>query len=167
LAELITDLQEIESLATELEIENDQFKIFIKTIDGSSVDKIVFSINADISPQIDCTKCGNCCRVLMIHITEEETEKLSLQLNLPVNKIKEKYIETSEQGQMILNKMPCTFLNDRKCTIYDQRFTECREFPHLHKENFKNRIFSTMMYYAICPIIFNVVEALKEKINFK
>lgn len=167
LKELVTDLQKIELHSIEKEAENDAFKIFISKTDGAYVDNLVSKLDDEISPKIDCTKCGRCCQVLMIHVTEKEVEKLAENNHLSVEKIKENYVETSQQGQMILNKMPCSFLNGKKCSIYGERFTECREFPHLHKPNFIGRIFSTMMYYSMCPIIFNVVEALKEKTNFK
>ncbi len=68
---------------------------------------------------------------------------------------------------MIINSIPCHFLKDTTCTIYQNRFTECREFPHLHKANFKARFFSTIQYYSMCPIIFNVTETLKDKLGFK
>jgi len=36
----------------------------------------------------------------------------------------------------------------------------------LHKDNFTDRLFGTLMYYAMCPIIFNVVEELKMQSGF-
>ena len=81
--------------------------------------------------------------------------------------MKEKFIEESQGGQLIINTIPCHFLADNKCTIYENRFTECRDFPHLHKDGFTARYFNTIMYYHMCPIIFNVVEVLKEELGFK
>jgi hypothetical protein len=68
---------------------------------------------------------------------------------------------------MIMNSIPCGFLSENKCTVYEKRFDECREFPHLHKDNFKGRLFGTLIHYAMCPIIFNVVEELKKATGFK
>jgi Fe-S-cluster containining protein len=131
------------------------------------VDSVVHEINNTITPQIDCTQCGNCCKSLMINITPQETDSLAVHLNMDVNTVKEKYIETSEQGQMIMSAIPCHFLSGTQCTIYENRFKECRDFPHLHKQNFTARLLGTLMYYSMCPIIFNVVESLKAKLNFK
>ena len=164
---LITDLYTIKHIAADKEMENSHFRIFLKQQDGELVDSIVHQLNEAITPQIDCTQCGNCCRSLMINVSPEETASLALHLKMEVAVVKKKYIEISEQGQMIINTIPCHFLGISSCTIYENRFAECREFPHLHKDNFRGRLFGTLMYYAICPIIFNVVETLKEKLDFR
>ncbi|MEO6731030.1 MAG: YkgJ family cysteine cluster protein [Ferruginibacter sp.] len=163
---LLTDLNKINHIAVEKESENDSFRVFLKQQDISQVDNMVHQLNEEIAPQIDCTKCGNCCKSLMINITEEEAISLATRLQVSVADAKKKYIEQSEQGKMIINTIPCHFLEGSSCSIYEHRFTECREFPHLHKPHFPQRLFGTLMYYAMCPIIFNVVERLKEAIGF-
>lgn len=163
---LQTNLTEIREIAAEKEPENDSFRIFLKQEDGEQIDSIVHQLNDEVTAQIDCTQCGNCCKSLMINVTEEEVESLATNLQISPLAVKENYIEESEHGRMIINTIPCHFLSGTKCSIYQHRFTECREFPHLHKPNFTRRLFGTMMYYAMCPIIFNVVENLKAKLKF-
>jgi hypothetical protein len=102
----------------------------------------------------------------MINITKEETDQLASHLQISETQLIDQYIEQSEQGQMIINTIPCHFLKETSCSIYEHRFTECREFPHLHKPHFTGRLFGTMQYYEICPIIFNVVEKLKEDLYY-
>lgn len=164
---LVTDLQKIKLVASDKEAENDEFRIFLKQQDSAQIDSIAYKLNEEITPQINCTLCGNCCKSLIINVTQQETESLATHLKTTVTVIKEKYIEISGQGQMIINTIPCHFLEGTSCSIYENRFTECREFPHLHKNNFTARLFGILMYYALCPIIFNVVEKLKEKLDFR
>jgi len=102
----------------------------------------------------------------MINVTPPEAENVANHLDLALNIFKEKYIEESQQGQMIMNTIPCHFLAGSMCTIYENRFTECREFPHLHRDNFQGRLFGTLMHYSMCPIIFNVIEELKIQTGF-
>ena len=97
----------------------------------------------------------------MIDITQEEAKSLALRLQINEAEVREKYFEESQEGQLIMNTIPCAFLGGTRCNIYEDRFTECRDFPHLHKTGFTSRLFGTLMNYAICPIIFNVVESLK------
>lgn len=163
----VTDLEKIKQLAAERDNENDSFRFYLKQQDGAAIDAIVHRLNNDITPQIDCTACGNCCKSFMINVTAQEADNLARHLQTSVTELKEKYIEESSQGQMIINTIPCHFLKGTKCSIYEHRFAECREFPHLHKNNFTSRLFGIMMYYAVCPIIFNVVEELKEQLHFK
>jgi Fe-S-cluster containining protein len=127
----------------------------------------VHRLNETVTEQIDCTQCGACCKMLMINVEPAEAESVSAHLGISTTEFKEKYIEESLQGQMIMSSIPCHFLKDKTCTVYPNRFSECREFPHLDRKNFKDRLFGTLIHYAICPIIFNVVEELKIETGFK
>lgn len=148
-------------------MENDAFRIFLKQQDSAELDEMVHAINDQVTPRVDCTECGACCKNLMINVTPTEAENVAGHLQMPVTHFKEQYIEESLQGQMIMNTIPCHFLAGTMCTIYENRFTECREFPHLHRNNFQGRLFGTLMHYGMCPIIFNVIEELKLETGFK
>jgi Fe-S-cluster containining protein len=163
---LLTDLGVIKNLAAERENENDTFRVFLKNKNSNDIDALVQQLNDSITPKIDCTQCGNCCKSLMINITHPEAAALAVKLKMELPDLKKKYIEESHQGQLIMNTIPCHFLSGTKCSIYENRFTECRDFPHLHKDNFTDRLFGTLQHYGMCPIIFNVVEELKERIGF-
>lgn len=131
-----------------------------------AIDAMVFELNAAISQKIDCTTCGNCCKSFMINVAEDEANKLAGHLQVSVGELKAKYIEEGSAGLMIINKIPCHFLEGTKCSIYEYRFSGCREFPHLDRPGFTDRLFGIFMYYGMCPIIFNVVEELKQKTGF-
>lgn len=146
--------------------ENYDFHLFLKKQDGNVIDTLVHTLNEKVSSEIDCTLCGNCCRSLMINVEPGEPEVLSMHLKMPLSELQEKFIEVSQQGKMIVNTIPCHFLAENICTIYPHRFHECREFPHLHKPGFVQRFPGTIMHYARCPIIFNVIEELKKVINY-
>ena len=163
----IQDLSVIQNASAYNEEENDLFRIFLKQQNSAQVDKMVHILNSTISAQIDCTQCGNCCRSLMINVEPAEANNVAAYLQIPAADFKHAYIEESEQGQMVINTIPCHFLKQNKCSIYAHRFNECREFPHLHKPAFTSRLFGTFMHYGRCPIIFNVVEALKVDLSFK
>ncbi|MEO6584631.1 MAG: YkgJ family cysteine cluster protein [Ferruginibacter sp.] len=135
-------------------------------MDGNFLDELVKEISQPITAAIDCTACGACCKSLMINVTEEDIKPLCGKMKLSIPEFKAAFVEESLQGRMVINTIPCHFLSNNKCTVYEERFTECREFPHLHKSNFKGRIFGTLMHYAMCPIIFNVVEILKIQTGF-
>ena len=164
---LITDRNFIKTISEEKLDENDAFRSYLQKMDSNELDKKVHAINDIITPQIDCTQCGACCRQLMINVTEEEKIKVAHHLHITPGDFKDKYLEESMQGKLIMSSIPCHFLADSKCTVYENRFTECRAFPHLHETNFKGRLFGTLIHYAMCPIIYNVVEVLKVEVGFK
>jgi uncharacterized protein len=163
---MIIDLGEIAAFSNLKQRENEQFVDFLKSCDSNEVDEAVVKINAEIEPQIDCTKCGNCCKTLMVNVTAKESKDLSVFLNLSLDEIKAKYLEEGLQETFIMKSMPCSFLEGTKCSIYENRFEGCKEFPNLNKTEFTKRLFTTMMHYDRCPIIFNVMEELKRVTNF-
>lgn len=163
---MVTSLEKIAALSADNEQENDAFTDFLKSQESHEIDKLVFSLNKKIEPAIDCTACGNCCKTLMINVTEQEAENLSNHLNQPIETVKQQYLERGLGNQYIINQMPCHFLSGTVCSIYPQRFAGCREFPALHQPQFTQRLFTVFMHYGRCPIIFNVVEALKIETGF-
>lgn len=163
---LQTNRQQIAELAEKREEENDRFRFFLKSLPSHQVDAMVHRLNDEISAANDCTQCGACCRKLMIEVSASDAERMATGLQIDITDFETSYVEKGHEGRMLLNHIPCRFLEGNKCTQYEHRFTDCREFPHLHQPNFTGRLFSTLMNYAICPIIFNVVEELKKETQF-
>ena len=162
-----TNLDVLAQAETDKEEENFYFKEALGHKNHTEVDNLVFALNEEIAPQISCTACGNCCKTLMVNVTPPEAEGLAVHLGITEGELKEKYIETSQQGDMmIVNTIPCHFLKGTMCSIYEHRFAECRDFPGLHRPDFVKRLFATFMHYGRCPIIFNVIEQLKIKTGF-
>lgn len=128
---------------------------------------MVSRLDQRISPRINCTDCGNCCKSLMVLINDTEADNLSRHLGQSREDFDQAYLEKGSNGLMIMNRMPCPFLVDRKCSVYEHRFEGCKEFPALHLPHFKQRMFTTFMHYERCPIIFNVVEQLKDEMSFE
>ena len=162
-----TDLEYIRHFANAKEAENDRFKEIIRNTESLSIDELVKELDAMVSPTISCTDCGNCCKSLMVCLNETEADALSAHLQQSREEFDTKYLEKGSNGMMIMNQMPCHFLSENKCTIYEYRFEGCREFPALHLPDFKERLFTTFMHYDRCPIIFNVVEQIKDRIGFE
>lgn len=155
-------------IATESEerlLENEQFRRFLGAYAGN-LDELVHDLNFRISSKVDCTACGNCCRSLMINVTRQEANELADRLGCTLAELKDSHLEESMGGQLIINTIPCHFLLENKCMVYEDRFAECREFPGLHRDGFRDRIFSTLMHYGRCPIVYHLIEELKGITNF-
>ncbi len=139
--------------------------MFLKQQDALKIDEQVFALNEAITPKIDCTTCGNCCKTLMINVTESEADNLAAHLQQTRVNFDNNYLEKGS-SMMVMNAIPCSFLANNKCTVYDHRFAGCREFPALHVPDFTKRLFTTFMHYERCAIIYNVVEQLKIDTGF-
>lgn len=161
-----TDLQTISTKSiVDYEV-NKKFMDYLQQLNAHEVDDAVYQLEHTIAPQIDCTQCGNCCKTLMINVEEKEADQVSRTLGISRKEFDEQYIEKSIGGRMLVNKIPCHFLSDNKCTIYLNRFAGCKEFPALHLPQIQKRLFTVLMHYGRCPIIFNVMESLKLQVGF-
>ena len=164
--EIKTNLKEIGIIAKDKQEENDGFSLFLKKQSHSNIDSLVFRLNEEITPQIDCTQCGNCCKTLMIQVDPIELKHLSAALQMSEGEFEDAYIEKGCSGKMLINTIPCHFLSENKCSVYEHRFSSCREFPALHLPQITSRLFTIFMHYDRCPIIFNVIESLKQELSF-
>lgn len=160
------DILKIEKAGKLRRNENFDFRAFLKGQDPDKIDRIVHRLNREISSRIDCTNCGNCCDKLQPYIKDRDISKLSEKLNMTPDQIEDKYIE-SDQFDKHFKNLPCSFLKNKKCTIYNDRPEDCHSYPHLHKKGFTSRLLGVIENYSICPIVFNVYEHLKEELLFR
>jgi predicted aldo/keto reductase-like oxidoreductase len=82
LKQLEIDIEKIARLREQKEKKNFDFRTFLKGQDFKRIDKIVHRIDKEIRSQIDCRKCGNCCKSLRPCVTDFEIDKLSRIDNL-------------------------------------------------------------------------------------
>jgi Fe-S-cluster containining protein len=162
------DLRKIEQLARQREDENWRFRCYLKASDLSvaRIDALVRKLYQEVSAQIDCTSCGNCCRVMKPLLTDADIKRLAAHLGLTVTQFRADYIkaDSEERNAVEFNTMPCPFLQDNHCTVYDCRPRDCRSYPHLHKKDFVFRINQAYNNCSVCPIVFNVYEGLKSEL---
>lgn len=151
----------------EREEENSRFKDYLGEFESDLLDQQVFELEHVVSQKVDCTQCGNCCRSLMITVSNTEADQVANVLDLKRSEFDDQYLEKGMHDLMLINAIPCHFLIDNKCNIYEDRFEGCREFPALHLPHFQKRLFTHFMHYNRCPIIFNVIEQLKTQLLFE
>ena len=64
--EIETNLDFIKDMGKKKKDENWKFRSYLKALDiqPSELNSIVHKINNEVSSQIDCTKCANCCKIV-------------------------------------------------------------------------------------------------------
>ena len=160
-----TDLAFISARDQERADENERFRSYISA-EHPDIDSLVWKLSSEVESAVDCTACGNCCRSLMVTVDKEELSAIAAREGSSEAVVIEKYFEVSAGGTIIISKIPCHFLSGNNCTIYEDRFQTCRDFPYLHKDGFSRRLPFLLMHYGSCPIIYNVIERLKTATNF-
>ena len=157
------DLKKIKAIAEADEEENWDFRSYLKFHDMSDeeLDDLVHQLNESVEEAIDCTKCANCCKHVPPDFIAEDVRRISNHLKLSESDFAKKFLRKTEDGEPVIKELPCPFLDQTRCSIYDIRPKACQSYPHLHKPNFRSRLLNVVQNCALCPIVFNVYEELK------
>jgi uncharacterized protein len=153
--------------------ENFAFRDFLKhrtRLSSEEVDNLVFEITESVWKRIDCTACGNCCREVSPTLGQEDVDRLAGHLGISGPELVSKYLKPTESGEdnpWVMRERTCPFLKDNRCTVYEYRPANCRDYPYLHKPDFTARTLSMIGRISECPIIFEVWEELKRATGFR
>lgn len=162
--ELITDLVEIQRLAKAQDGENIRFRQFIRyrlKWSDRKLDGVVQQIARAVQTEIDCTQCANCCRGLEVSLNERDLQRLATHLGVPVGKVEAQYARRGVKCDLAFSHSPCVFLQDSRCSVYAARPADCREYPHLDKKDFRERMWFLLDHVEDCPIVFHTLDRLK------
>ena len=165
---VVTNIKRIEKLASQKEDENWKFRSFLKgwcDLSSEEIDSLFKRFFEDVTREIDCTECANCCKKMSPLLKSEDIETLSALLDLSYSTFCSKYLVESEvKNEFNFNTLPCPFLKDNHCTVYSSRPHDCRSYPHLQEKDRVSNMITIVSNCSVCPILYNVYELLKEKL---
>lgn len=171
MAELITDLVQIDRLGTKKLAENEQFRKYLKRHNFSD---LRFRRTAEeVESQIDCRACANCCKVAETNISRRDVARISKQMGMSEKDFIAKYTTSSafEEDEVILRRTEkgCIFLDGNDCVIYEDRPDTCRNFPHLVRGagSIESRMWQMIDRATYCPIVYNSLEEFKGIVGFE
>lgn len=161
----IDEMQELSKLAKEAKLKTSEWKNFFRKNKHRlmKMDREIARLHEEVSSEIDCLQCGNCCRELGPMIMEKDMDVLSKKLRISSSNFIEKYLKKDEDGDWVFESMPCPFLGaDNYCAVYEKRPKACREYPHTDRKKFYQIYDISIKNASVCPIAFTVLEKLKE-----
>ena len=168
---LITDLDEIRRLTAERHATFDALREALEfdgTLTDEALDSLVDDLAGPIAAAIDCKQCANCCRSLDVCLVPTDIDRLSTALLIPVEDVIDRYADETrgqEQGEWaIIPAHPCPFLRGKLCSIYAHRPHACRIYPQFTPD-FRYNLEDTIEGAAFCPIIYNVLSTLVERVE--
>jgi uncharacterized protein len=166
----ITDLNYIEQTSKANESENLDFRAYVKTdldLSDYRLNAVVEQATQEVWARIDCRACANCCKTRHPLFSRAEIARIAAYLGITAEELRARYLEVDrEAAKYTTRELPCPFLRDNLCSIYDVRPAVCAGYPHLHR-NFRNRLWQTIDNAETCPIVFNVLERLKRRLGFR
>lgn len=164
---IIREIPLIERYSRHNEAEDFRFRVKLKghiDLSDKELDAIVRETADEIWKQIDCTTCANCCKTLQVVVDNKDIARLAARFNLSPRAFSKRYIRVAEDTTKIIASTPCPFLGeDNRCTVYEDRPKACRDFPYLHEDHFRSRSLGMIINASLCPIVFNVWQALKQR----
>ena len=150
------------------EAEDHAFAYFLKSrlsLSNSELNAIVQETTTAVWDQIDCTACAHCCRTREIVVDDADIERLSQCLDITTGYFNSRYVQVARDRTKHFKSQPCPFLGtNNHCTVYEDRPQACRDFPYLREKNFRSRALVMMENTSECPIVFNVWQALKQRL---
>ena len=168
---LIREISLIQRFARHNEAEDFRFRQFLKVrvnLSTEALDGVVRETTDEVWEQIDCTKCAHCCKTLSVVVDAADIGRLATRLGMTRPQFSKRYVKRDEDGTRCFAISPCAFLGeDNRCTVYEDRPKACRDFPYLHEKHFTSRSFMMIENTAVCPIVFNVWQALKDRLGFR
>lgn len=137
----------------------------LKKKNHREVDHLFHEAHEEVFACTDCLACANCCKTTGPLFTDKDIERISKHLRLSQQQFIEKYLRIDEDKDYVLQKVPCSFLDDQNyCGIYDVRPKACREYPHTDRVNQQQLLNLTAKNVSICPAVEDILEKIKKAI---
>jgi uncharacterized protein len=156
------NLQNFEKISGE---HQKQYKNFLAKADKKKVLKELPELHEQAFEQIDCLQCAHCCKRYSPRFKQPDIKRISKVLQLKESALIEKYLKMDEEGDYVTQSLPCPFLgNDNRCSIYEDRPSDCKRFPYTDEDVILKRPKLTMINSSFCPIVVSVMEGLIERI---
>ena len=158
------EFRKLPQQAAQKKPENTLFFKRLKARPPGDLDGTMQELHTDEFERTDCLQCGNCCRTTGPLFTDKDVGRISRHLKMKPSEFSEAYLRQDEDGDMVLQQVPCPFLGaDNYCGIYQVRPRACREYPHTDRRKFYQIGALTLKNVAIFPAAFRIVEAMKSR----
>jgi uncharacterized protein len=142
------------------------FRTHPKCLDNneSEIDAIVYRMNAWVTKQIYCTKCAHCCKEMGPRIMQHDIRAISKYMDITPETVISQYLKErkNKAGEYLVARIPCPFLKENRCSIYEVRPEGCKSYPRIRKTVFISRLVGIVGSYPMCPLVVNVCENLSQ-----
>ena len=102
-----------------------------------------------------------------MYLEDGDVKRLAGVLEMTVSALQTTYLQADvELGEKSWHlPAPCPLLEGNLCRAYPARPDQCRAYPHLHADFVAHSI-RRIEDTFVCPIVYNVVEGLKEVLGW-
>lgn len=138
----------------------------LKKLKPYDVDELFHVQHEDVFSEINCLQCANCCKTTPALISNEDINRIANHLRISTTDFIAKYVTKDSDGDTILKKTPCIFLNtDNTCSIYEVRPFACKDYPHTHRKKMQTILNLTVKNAEICPAVARILQQLSNDLS--
>jgi uncharacterized protein len=132
-------------------------------LNRKKLDDLILRLHHIEFKKIDCLKCANCCKTISPAMNERDIRRMAAAMKLKVSEFSANFLYLDEEGDYVFQQTPCPFLSDGNlCSVYEYRPRACREYPHTDRNRFYQILELTCRNYKVCPVVFNIIEHLRQ-----
>ncbi len=137
----------------------------LKKIKPKVLDQAFHHCHQAAFEEIDCLKCGNCCKTTGPLFTQADINRLARHFKMKPAQFMDTYLRVDEDGDYVLRNLPCPFLGaDNHCSVYEKRPKACREFPHTNRNKMRQILNLTQKNASVCPAVFKISRAIDQQL---
>lgn len=162
------DPQVVARLAKQRDDENWRFRSFLKwysRLSDARLNATARRFGEEAAAQIDCLECGACCRETVVPLEDDEITALATATDLSESQFRDRYVRRVEHHEQAIDGHPCPFQEGNRCTVYAARSRACRGYPYIGGD-IRSRILGILERAGTCPIVFEMLERLKQWLGF-
>lgn len=143
--------------------ENQAFYQKLRRSKPRRLDEAFHEAHEEAFEKIDCLECANCCKTTSPIFYQRDIERVARRLRMKPGDFIETYLRIDEENDYVLKTAPCPFLNsDNYCSVYEDRPTACREYPHTDRKKMEQLLDLTYRNTLVCPAVLEITEKLKK-----
>lgn len=142
------------------------FKRFLARADKNKVLEKLPQLHEEAFQKVDCLQCAACCKSYSPRFKNPDVRRISKYLGMKEGTFIETYLRVDEEGDFVVKSSPCPFLGkDNKCSIYEERPSDCARFPYTNEDIIIKRQPLTLKNASFCPITYYVLEGLFQSLK--
>jgi hypothetical protein len=151
-----------------VESDNYKFRTYLKNhADEDELDEQFLALHNELFAKYDCSQCRNCCKEYQASFEKEEIDAAAAFLGLTEAEFTGRYM-IEHYGEYMIQMKPCCFLDeDGSCELEACKPASCRNFPYTACSGRLFSLISTIEHARICPVVFEMLERLKQIYHFK
>ncbi len=156
------DLNQFKREAERNSIHNKAYLKKLRRVDQRKLDTAFQAQHELVFSQTDCLSCANCCKTTSPIFYQKDIARAAKALKMKPGDFVKTFLIEDAAKDMVLNSAPCPFLGpDNYCSIYEDRPTACREYPHTNRKKVYQLLDLTYNNTLVCPAVLDIVERLK------